>query len=793
MRFPQVVAMAAAIVVSGSSIVLRDQDGTVMVSSIEENAARFLKSPRSLRPAMCFAPGTPPEIAQLFEDDAAPVLLFQAADWWTSTATDGGVSQGEAITLRWSIVPDGTTITGGAGEPTSPSNLRAWLNGIYGSSAVWLPLFEQSFARWGELTGVTYLYEPNDDGASINGGGNNGVIGIRGDVRIGGHSIDGNSNTLAYNYFPNNGDMVLDTADNFYNNTSNNSRGLRNIIMHEHGHGLGLAHSCPVNSTKLMEPFISVNFEGPQRDDILGGQRNNGDPDENNDTTGTATSLGTLGLTTTVRQNLSIDDNSDTDFFSFNVPSANAYAATVTVTPVGESYLAGPQNGNGSCSAGTTYDSLRIHNLGVELRAGATSLATANAGDVGIAETIEGQALTSSGPFFIRVFGDATNDVQAYELRVEIAQFTSDIYALSSTSYSVEETGGNLLVTVVRGGDTDESSSVQISTTDGSAVAGVDYSSTSATLGFSAGQATATVEIPIINNTEFRGDRMFTVSLSNPSNGTAIGIPGSATVTIGEDDEPGQFTFTNNEVSNIGTIPGAADGTPLASSVYPMTLNVEGVSGEVIDVSVDLIDFSHGFPRDVEMLLVGPSGQSVMLLSDAGGTDSDALSDAELTFEDGGIVLTNRATGLIPGQTYQPVNLDPVGDVLLAPAPNSPFGTALSAFSGSSPNGTWSLFFMDDWASVDSGSLGGFSLRFTTTEGASLPVSVEITELQVNGANVILTFTTTGATSLTLQRSDDLSRWQTIASGVSATAGNAEVGDTPPSTSDRWYYRAIAE
>ena len=55
-----------------------------------------------------------------------------------------------------------------------------------------------------------------------------GVLGTRGDVRIGGHLIDGNSNVLAYNFFPNHGEMIIDTGDSFYSGTTNNSRGLRN-------------------------------------------------------------------------------------------------------------------------------------------------------------------------------------------------------------------------------------------------------------------------------------------------------------------------------------------------------------------------------------------------------------------------------------------------------------------------------------------------------------------------------------------------------------------------------------
>ena len=42
-------------------------------------------------------------------------------------------------------------------------------------------------------------------------------------MRIGGVFIDGNSGVLAYNYFPDYGDMVLDTGDgNFYDNPGNN-------------------------------------------------------------------------------------------------------------------------------------------------------------------------------------------------------------------------------------------------------------------------------------------------------------------------------------------------------------------------------------------------------------------------------------------------------------------------------------------------------------------------------------------------------------------------------------------
>ena len=105
------------------------------------------------------------------------------------------------------------------------------------------------------------------------------------DMRIGGHSIDGQSgsNTLAYNYFPNAGDMVIDTDNvSFYSNRTGDHIRLRNVIMHEVGHGLGISHLVSNDSRFLMEPFIDVSFDGPQFAEILAVHRMYGDNNEEN-------------------------------------------------------------------------------------------------------------------------------------------------------------------------------------------------------------------------------------------------------------------------------------------------------------------------------------------------------------------------------------------------------------------------------------------------------------------------------------------------------------------------------
>jgi serralysin len=376
---------------------------------------------------------------------------FRIQSKWTSTVTNGSVpNRGTPITLRWSIVPDGTPIPGGvvAGEGNSGSSARAFFDGLYGSGLggsdltqrPWFSIFQSSFARWEQLAGLTYVYEPNDDGQSMytnnNGSlfaGPAGQVGVRGDVRIGGHPIDGASNVLAYNFYPNSGEMILDTNDgSLFGSTVNSSRAARNIIMHEHGHGVGLNHLESNNSNQLMEPFLDTSFDGPQFDDILGVQRMYGDALEKggrNNTAATATSLGFIAAggtasrgihanTTAVAPShfdfISIDGSTDVDYFSFSV--AQFSSVTLTLTPKGPTYNEGPQGG-----AQSAFVTSALNDLTLELfdTNGVSSLAFTNSTGAGSAEIISDFALPGAGTYYAKVAG-LFDQIQMYRLDVAV-------------------------------------------------------------------------------------------------------------------------------------------------------------------------------------------------------------------------------------------------------------------------------------------------------------------------------------------------------------------------------------
>ena len=381
--------------------------------------------PAAAQRAFCFSGPVPDDVMRLFNRSFFGGQKFEEIGFrWSQTATDGGgLVRGEPITITYSFIPDGTSIPGdpGIGNPTAPSNFQAFMTGIYGSVPTWQAEFAQAFAEWGDITGTTYVFEPNDDGGTFPGptAGEPGVVNVRGDVRIGGYSIDGESgpSILAFNYFPNFGDMVFDT-DNilFYSVTSGDSLLLRNVITHEHGHGLGMPHTCPIEQTKLMEPTVSSNFDGPQFDDRISAQKHYGDANLGNVSAAAAKDLGTLSDETAVEPLVSLYGNDEEDYYAFTIDSS--HGVTVTVAPEGDSYLSGPQDEN--CDTGSAFDPSAFMDLDVQLIGtdGTTVLDTGDAASAGGVETAS-QVSLPPGTYFVRVFtADAADNVQPYELSV---------------------------------------------------------------------------------------------------------------------------------------------------------------------------------------------------------------------------------------------------------------------------------------------------------------------------------------------------------------------------------------
>jgi subtilisin-like proprotein convertase family protein len=144
---------------------------------------------------------------------------------------------------------------------------------------------------------------------------------------------------------------------------------------------------------------------------------------------------------------------------------------------------------------------------------------------------------------------------------------------------------------------------------------------------------------------------------------------------------------------------------------YPSSITVAGLTGNITNVTVRLENLNHTFPDDIDVLLVAPNGNNLVLMSDVGGGNDVYFGN--ITFDDAAPAAIPDG-GPIPSGTVQ-TSRDASADTFPAPAPAVGTNTTLAgAFNGIAANGTWRLYVVDD-ANGDQGTLGnGWSITITT-------------------------------------------------------------------------------
>ena len=186
-------------------------------------------------------------------------------------------------------------------------------------------------------------------------------------------------------------------------------------------------------------------------------------------------------------------------------------------------------------------------------------------------------------------------------------------------------------------------------------------------------------------------------------------------------------TITSQNLNSIA-IP---DSGP--ASLYPSSLSVSGLIGAVSSVGVALNGFSHTAPDDVDILLVAPGGRKVVLMSDVGG--AIPVNNLNLAFIDS-VPGSLPDNGPLVSGNFKPTN---VGDDESFPAPapgGPPTGNTFAAFNGINPNGTWSLYLVDDNGNSAGNIAGGWEILIGTNASAcSLGLSSTVQVFPITGGS----------------------------------------------------------
>jgi hypothetical protein len=121
----------------------------------------------------------------------------------------------------------------------------------------------------------------------------------------------------------------------------------------------------------------------------------------------------------------------------------------------------------------------------------------------------------------------------------------------SSATYSVNENGGSVTITVTRTGGSGGAVGVSYATSNGSATAGSDYTSRSGTLNWPNGDTSnKTFSVPILTDSATEGNETVNLTLSSPTGGATLGSPSTAVLNI-FDNNPFLVDFDGDRKADL--------------------------------------------------------------------------------------------------------------------------------------------------------------------------------------------------------------------------------------------------
>ncbi len=205
----------------------------------------------------------------------------------------------------------------------------------------------------------------------------------------------------------------------------------------------------------------------------------------------------------------------------------------------------------------------------------------------------------------------------------------------ATPSASVTVTGGSVMegdagtrsitFTVAISAPVSENALVDYATSDGTAVAGADYTATTGRLAILAGATSAIVTVDVAGDTAFEFDETLTLTLSNPV-AVVLGAEASATGTITDDDDAdpkGYFTgVANVNNTNYNDMMGIAYNnrlmlfSPMANVLYDIAITSVSVTDYTGTVDV----YVNGNVLKGSITVSGTTNESQIQGTFAGGT-----------------------------------------------------------------------------------------------------------------------------------------------------------------------------
>jgi uncharacterized delta-60 repeat protein len=178
----------------------------------------------------------------------------------------------------------------------------------------------------------------------------------------------------------------------------------------------------------------------------------------------------------------------------------------------------------------------------------------------------------------------------------------SGAFQFTAANYQIPENASFAIITVARTGGTDGTNiTVNFNATNGTAVAGVNYTPVSTTLTFPAGEVFETVFVPVTDDQVITPDLTVNLSLSNPLSPAGLGDQATAVLTIinvdsGVSFSSGSYSVAKSAVDGVATIDVIRQGTTTGTCTVNFSTSTNGTAVAGVDFypTNALITFNPG-------------------------------------------------------------------------------------------------------------------------------------------------------------------------------------------------------
>ncbi|UKS30992.1 FG-GAP-like repeat-containing protein [Paenibacillus sp. HWE-109] len=202
---------------------------------------------------------------------------------------------------------------------------------------------------------------------------------------------------------------------------------------------------------------------------------------------------------------------------------------------------------------------------------------------------------------------------------------------LAATTYSAKENSGSAKVIVSREGNSTGVTSVVYATSDGTAIAGVDYTATTGTLQFQDGETSQFFMIPIVNNHIDAGNKSLNVQISAPSADAVIGTPSTAVLQIEKEDRSSSSSDSGSSATQPGNLI-ILDGVKLDKLTTLKEVVVGGQSTTIVSIDTEkLIAILEG--KNNQTLIIPVTSISDVIQTELNGKMIKSLEKTNTVIE----------------------------------------------------------------------------------------------------------------------------------------------------------------